>query len=169
VKPQISEDGSVKLQVFQEVSSVDAATTSSPQGPTTDKRSIETNVMVDDGAIIVLGGLLTDEFSGAQQRVPFFGDIPVIGNLFKGEARGRRKRNLMVFLRPVVVRDAISTETLSQDRYDFMRKAQQFGQPVPNVMVPINEAPVMPPLPESKRETILPNTAPAPQPAQPAQ
>ena len=167
VKPQISEDGSVKLQVFQEVSSVDPATVNSPNGPTTNKRSIETNVVVEDGAIVVLGGLLTDEYSGGQEKVPFLGDIPVLGNLFKGEARTRKKSNLMVFLRPVVVRDASSTESLSQDRYDFMRSAQQLGQPIPSLMVPINQAPVLPPLPESKRESILPAPAPM-QPAQPA-
>ena len=162
VKPQISEDGSVKLQVFQEVSSVDPATVNSPNGPTTNKRSIETNVVVEDGAIVVLGGLLTDEYSGGQEKVPFLGDVPFFGNLFKGEARTRKKSNLMVFLRPVVVRDAVSTESLSQDRYDFMRNAQQLGQPIPNAMVPINQGPVLPPLPESRRETIVPNFLPPP-------
>ena len=169
VKPQISEDGSVKLQVFQETSSVDPATVSSPNGPTTNKRLIETNVVVEDGAIIVLGGLLTDEYSGGQEKVPLLGDIPLFGNLFKGESRSRKKSNLMVFLRPVVVRDASSTETLSQDRYDFMRNAQQLGQPIPNVMVPINQGPVLPALPESKRESIVPTPVPAPMPAVPAQ
>ena len=160
VKPQISEDGSVKLQVFQETSSVDPATINSPNGPTTNKRSFETNVVVEDGAIVVLGGLLTDEYSGGQEKVPLLGDIPVLGNLFKGESRSRKKSNLMVFLRPVVVRDASSTETLSQDRYDFMRGAQQSGQPVPNILVPINQGPVLPALPDSKRETIVPNFVP---------
>ena len=160
VKPQISEDGSVKLTVFQEVSSVDPATVNSPNGPTTNKRSIESNVVVEDGAIVVLGGLLTDEYSGGQEKVPVLGDVPFFGNLFKGQARTRKKSNLMVFLRPVVVRDASSTERLSQDRYDFMRSAQQDGQPLPNVMLPINQAPVLPALPVSKRETILPNTVP---------
>ena len=161
VKPQISEDGSVKLTVFQEVSSVDPATINSPNGPTTNKRSIESNVVVEDGAIVVLGGLLTDEYSGGQEKIPVLGDVPLLGNLFKGQARTRKKSNLMVFLRPVVVRDAASTERLSQDRYDFMRSAQQDGQPIPNVMVPINQAPVLPALPDSKRETILPNAMPA--------
>ena len=165
VKPQISEDGNVKLQVYQEVSSVDPATVNSSNGPTTNKRSIETNVVVEDGAIVVLGGLLTDEYAGGQEKVPGLGDVPLFGNLFKGESRSRKKSNLMVFLRPVVVRDASSTESLSQDRYDFIRNAQQSAQPVPNVMVPINSAPVLPPLPESKRETIAPKlgqTLPAP-------
>lgn len=152
VKPQISEDGSVKLQVFQEVSSIDPSTLTNVNGPTTNKRSIESNVVVEDGAIVVLGGLLTDEYSGGLEKVPGLGDLPLFGNLFKGEARKRKKTNLMVFLRPVVVRDAASTDTLSLDRYDMMRGAQKQGQPIPSVMVPINTAPVLPPqLPLSAR------------------
>ena len=145
IKPQISEDGSVKLQVFQEVSSIDPATVNSPNGPTTNKRSIESNVVVENGAIVVLGGLLTDEYSGGQEKIPILGDIPIFGNLFKGQARTRKKSNLMVFLRPVVVRDAASTESLSLDRYDLMREVQKEGQPVPSGVVRINEAPVLPP------------------------
>ena len=114
-------------------------------------------MVVEDGAIVELGGLLTDEFSGGEEKVPILGDVPIFGNLFKGQSRTRKKSNLMVFLRPVVVRDASSTERLSQDRYDFMRSAQQQGQPIPNVMVPINSAPVLPPLRDSRRETVLPN------------
>ena len=167
VKPQISEDGSVKLQVFQEVSSVDPATVNSPNGPTTNKRSIETSVVVEDGAIVVLGGLLSDEYSAGQEKVPLLGDLPFFGNLFKGEARSRKKSNLMVFLRPVVVRDASSTESLSQDRYDFMRSAQQLGQPIPSVTVPINQGPLLPPLRDSRREVIVPDIARPLQPLQP--
>ena len=163
VKPQISEDGSVKLQVFQEVSSVDPATVNSPNGPTTNKRSIESNVVVEDGAIVVLGGLLTDEYSGGQEKVPGLGDVPIFGNLFKGESRSRKKSNLMVFLRPVVVRDATATDNLSMDRYEFMRGAQKEGQPVPNVMVPITGAAVLPP-----RPPYAPGAAPAILPAVPS-
>ena len=162
VKPQISEDGSVKLQVFQEVSSVDPATVNSPNGPTTNKRSIESNVVVEDGAIVVLGGLLTDEYSGGQEKVPGLGDVPIFGNLFKGEARTRKKSNLMVFLRPVVVRDATATDNLSMDRYEFMRGAQKEGQPAPNAMVPINGAAILPP-----RPSYAPGAAPAMLPALP--
>ncbi len=144
VKPQISEDGTVKLQVFQEVSSVDPATVNSANGPTTNKRSIESNVVVEDGAIVVLGGLLTDEYSGGQEKVPGLGDIPLFGNLFKGESRTRRKSNLMVFLRPVVVRDAAATDSLSLDRYDLMRAGMKEAQPEPSLLVPINEGPQLP-------------------------
>ncbi|WP_309679305.1 type II secretion system secretin GspD [Polaromonas sp.] len=146
VKPQISENGTVKLQIFQEVSSVQASSINSSTGLITNKRSIESNVLVEDGAIVVLGGLLQDEYSGNQEKVPGLGDIPFFGNLFKAETRSRKKTNLMVFLRPVVVRDASATESLSMDRYDLMRNAQKDAQPASSVMVPVNEAPVMPPL-----------------------
>ena len=168
VKPQISEDGSVKLQVYQEVSSIDPATTTAANGPTTNKRSIESNVVVADGAIVVLGGLLTDEYAGGQEKVPLLGDVPLLGNLFKGEKRTRSKRNLMVFLRPVVVRDAVATDNLSLDRYDLMRATQKDAQPAPNVLVPISSGPVLPPQlvpapgsPQIKQPFMAPITAPA--------
>jgi general secretion pathway protein D len=144
VKPQISENGTVKLQIFQEVSSVDPASVNSVSGLITNKRSIESSVLVDDGAIVVLGGLLSDEYSGNQQKVPVLGDVPVFGNLFKSETRTRTKKNLMVFLRPVVVRDAVQTDMLSLDRYDLMRGKQEGAQPPSSITVPINAAPVLP-------------------------
>ena len=145
VKPQISENGTVRLQIFQEVSSVQASSVNSASGLITNKRSIESNVVVDDGGIIVLGGLLSDEFSGNQEKVPGLGDVPLFGNLFKSEARTRKKTNLMVFLRPMVVRDAQQTDALSLDRYEFMRAGQKEAQPTPSAPLGINEAPVMPP------------------------
>jgi general secretion pathway protein D len=145
VKPQISENGTVKLQIFQEVSSVQASSINSATGLITNKRSIESNVLVDDGAIVVLGGLLSDEYSGNQEKVPVVGDIPLFGNLFKSEARSRKKTNLMVFLRPVVVRDSQSADALSMDRYDLMRLQQISAQPVPSSAVPVNEAPMLTP------------------------
>ena len=150
VKPQISENGTVKLTIFQEVSSVQASSVNSATGLITNKRSIESNVLVQDGAIVVLGGLLSDEYSGNQEKVPGLGDIPFFGNLFKSEARSRKKTNLMVFLRPVVVRDAASSDALSLDRYELMRGAQQQAQPVQSTMVPVNEAPVLPAAPAKK-------------------
>jgi general secretion pathway protein D len=144
VKPQISENGTVKLGIYQEVSSVVASTVNSTTGPSTNKRSIESNVLVQDGQIVVLGGLLQDEYSGNVEQVPGLGNIPVIGNLFKSQSRGRKKTNLMVFLRPVVVRDARQTEALAQDRYDMMRTLQQQAQPEPSRILGINEAPVLP-------------------------
>jgi general secretion pathway protein D len=147
VKPQISENGTVKLAIYQEVSNVLASSVNAPNGPTTNKRTIESNVLVEDGAIVVLGGLLQDEYSGNEEKVPGLGDVPLFGNLFKSEARTRKKTNLMVFLRPVVVRDAQATGQLSLDRYDVMRAGLQAAQPVPSSLVPINEAPLLPPAP----------------------
>ena len=147
VKPQISENGTVKLTIYQEVSSVLASTVNAANGPTTNKRTIESNVLVDDGNIVVLGGLLQDEYSGNQEKVPGLGDVPLFGNLFKSEARTRKKTNLMVFLRPVVVRDAKDSDRLSLDRYDLMRSGLKDNQPVPSILVPINESPTLPPPP----------------------
>jgi general secretion pathway protein D len=146
VKPQISENGTVKLQIFQEVSSVQASSLNSAGGIITNKRSIESNVLVDDGAIVVLGGLLQDEYSGNQEKVPGVGDLPFFGNLFKAETRSRKKTNLMVFLRPVVIRDASQSDELSIDRYDLMRLKQQAAQPPESVLVPVNSGPVLPAL-----------------------
>lgn len=144
VKPQISENGTVKLEIFQEVSSVQASSINSTTGLITNKRSIQTNVLVEDGGIVVLGGLLQDEYSNNQEKVPLLGDIPVLGNLFKTESRGRKKTNLMVFLRPVVIRDAAATEQLSLDRYDLMRASQTSAQPPFNIVLPINDSAVLP-------------------------
>jgi general secretion pathway protein D len=93
----------------------------------------------------VLGGLLQDEFSGNQDKVPGLGDVPLLGNLFKSESRARKKTNLMIFLRPVILRDANATQTLSLDRYDLMRGAQKAAQPEPSQVLRINEAPVLQP------------------------
>lgn len=166
VKPQISENGTVKMQIFQEVSSVQASSINSATGLITNKRSIESNVLVEDGGIVVLGGLLQDEYSGNQEKVPGVGDVPLLGNLFKTETRSRKKTNLMVFLRPVVVRDASQTEALSLDRYDLMRGKQETAQPVPSVIVPVNEAPVLPAPVRTAPATPVP--APLGQPASPA-
>jgi len=147
VKPQISENGTVKLTIYQEVSTIQASTINSANGPTTNKRSIESNVLVADGSIVVLGGLLQDEYSGNQEKVPGLGDLPLFGNLFKSETRSRKKTNLMVFLRPVVVRDAAATDSLSLDRYELMRASQQSVQPVSSGAVPVNEAAILPAAP----------------------
>ena len=144
VRPQISENGTVRLSISQEVSSVQASTVGAANGPTTNKRSIDTNVLVNDGSIVVLGGLLQDEYAGNEEKVPGLGDIPILGALFRSETRSRKKTNLMVFIRPVVMRDASSADALTMDRYDLMRGKQQLAQPEPSVAVPINEAPVLP-------------------------
>ena len=166
VRPQISENGTVKMQIFQEVSSVDQTSVNSTTGLITNKRSIESNVAVDDGNIVVLGGLLQDEYSGSKQQVPGLGDVPILGNLFKAETRSRNKTNLMIFLRPVVVRDEQQANELSLDRYDLMRLKQEAAQPVPSTVVPINAGPIAP-LP-SPRMPAGASSAPSPTPQSPS-
>ncbi len=150
VRPQINENGTVKLVIYQETSAVKAGTETAANGPTTSKRTIESTVLVDDGGIVVIGGLLQDQYSGNQDKVPGLGDLPVFGNLFKTDSRSRNKTNLMVFLRPVVVRDSQTSERLSMDRYELMRSGMQAMQPMPSSLAPINETPVLPALPAAR-------------------
>ena len=147
VKPQISANGTVKLTIYQEVSAVDSSSASSANGPTTNKRTIESNVLVDDGSVVVLGGLLQDNFTGSTDKIPGLGDVPFFGSLFKSNSRTRKKSNLMVFLRPVVVRDAASSDRLSMERYEQMLGGMKDAQPVPSQTTPINEGPLLPALP----------------------
>jgi len=146
VKPQISETGSVKLVIFQEVSSIDATT--SAAGLVTNKRSIESSVIVEDGSIVVLGGLLSDTYSNTRGQVPGLSDLPLIGNLFKNESRNRTKTNLVVFLRPVVLRDAKSTEILSNGRYLGMMNEERSLDAKPlnaeSFVLPANAGPSLP-------------------------
>ena len=129
VKPQISEDGTVKMQIFQEVSRLDPGSVNSAAGLITQKRSIESNVLVDDGSIVVLGGLLQDDAGQGDQKIPGLGDVPFFGNLFKAESKSRRKTNLMIFLRPVVLRSATDVEKFSTNKYNVIRDQQLQQQP----------------------------------------
>jgi len=153
IKPQIGEDGAVRMTIFQESSSLSeqVAPGTSNAGPSTNKRSIESTVVVDDGQIIVLGGLIEDRYSENNSKVPLLGDVPGLGMLFRSESRTKTRTNLMVFLRPVIMRDGEVSNRLSLDRYDIIRLRQQAAQPRPSVLVPINEAPVLPPLPAVER------------------
>ena len=164
VRPQISENGTVKMAIYQEISKIDRSTLSNATGPTTSKRAVESNVVVDDGSIIVIGGLLEDTYSQGEDKVPLMGDLPVVGNLFKSENRSRRKTNLMIFLRPIVVRDNATNDALVVDRYDAIRALQQNTQPAPSLMMgTVSGAPVLPPLPAPAAK---PATPAAPQPQQ---
>jgi len=130
IRPQISEGGTVKLSLYQEVSSIDPSSSLLSSGNIiTRKRALETSVLVDDGQIIVLGGLLEDTVDDSTSSVPLLGDIPILGNLFKYQSRSRQKTNLMVFLRPHIVRTAQDGASLTLDRYNYMRAAQA-GLPV---------------------------------------
>ena len=146
VRPQVAEGGSIKLGIFQEVSSVDQSTLASTSGVTTNKRSVESTVLVDDGQIIVLGGLIQDNVQTVQDKVPLLGDIPLLGNLFRYESRNRTKTILMVFLRPVVLRDAQASASLTGDRYEYIRNEQLQTQSGANLLLPQLDAPTLPPL-----------------------
>jgi general secretion pathway protein D len=177
IKSQIGEGGTIRLLIYQENSTVVPASRLSPQGITTDKSAIETTVVVDDGQIMVLGGLLKDEFGGNVQQVPWLGDLPIVGGLFRYDNRTRTKSNLMVFLRPMIIRNQEDSNALALDRYDLIRAAQQGpgGQPVQRPIMPVNDAPVAPaapvPLPGTpfRNGTVPPPLSwPEPLPARPA-
>ena len=121
VKPQISEGGTIRLQIYQEASAVVGSTESAAAGNSvTTKRSIESMVLVDDGAILALGGLVEDSYTGGEEKVPLLGDLPIAGNLFRYDSRKRSKTNLVVFLRPVILRDRESYAALTNSRYDYV-------------------------------------------------
>lgn len=154
IRPQISEGGTVKLALYQEVSNIDENASASTSGIVTRKRSLETNVLIDDGQIIVLGGLLEDQVSNSTVSVPILGSIPFIGNLFRYDKRTRTKTNLMVFLRPHIVRDARDSASLTLDRYNFMRAAQN-GMPLESRwLTPDASRPLLPAL-ERNDEGLL--------------
>ena len=127
IRPQIGTNGTIRMAIYQESSSVasTAATGTESAGPTTNKRAIETNVVVDDGKIIVLGGLIEDSYSVDREAVPLLEKIPYLGALFRNLSRTRKRTNLLVFLRPVIMRDSATASALTLDRYDDIRANQQ--------------------------------------------
>jgi general secretion pathway protein D len=147
IRPQVAEGRSVKLRVFQEVSSVQDTTNAA--GIITNKRSIESTVMVEDGEIVVLGGLMQDDVKNVVDKVPGLGDIPGLGMLFRYDSRRRTKTNLMVFLRPVVLLDPSSAGPLTRDRYEYIRNEQGRVVVPPHLLLPDMQAPRLPPLPGS--------------------
>lgn len=123
VTPHVNEGDAVRLEIKQEVSSL-AANTAGAADIVTNKREISTSVLVSDGQTLVLGGLISDEVRNNVSKVPALGDIPVVGNLFRYRSSQRVKRNLMVFLRPVILRDVASENTVSNDKYTYIRARQ---------------------------------------------
>ncbi len=118
--PQISEGGLVKMKILQEVSSVEETSRNNPAGLTTNKRAIETTVTVDDGSIVAIGGLIQESVSDGENKVPLLGDLPVLGWLFKYQQKQRKKTNLMVFLKPTILRDDAAARNVAGDRYDYV-------------------------------------------------
>jgi general secretion pathway protein D len=148
VRPQISQGGTVRMTIYQETSAITDAT--NPAGLITSKRSLDTNVLVDDGQIIVLGGLIDDNIQDSIEKVPGLGDIPIIGNLFKYKTRSHVKTNLMVFLRPTVIRNNEQSVNLAGDRYDFIRNAEINGMPERTIVLPNMDGPQLPPLQDGR-------------------
>jgi general secretion pathway protein D len=180
VTPHINEGNSVQLKIEQEDSSPGAKITDSAD-ISTNKRSIKTTVLIEDGGIIVLGGLISDSVTESEDRVPGLGAIPLIGNLFKSRSGSRQKKNLLVFIRPKIMRDADATESVSEASYNQLRREQQNlnhgkitllpGQKQPAVpSIPSGIAlPPPPPASDTNAQGALPLTIPPPQPQAPAQ
>jgi general secretion pathway protein D len=144
VKPQVSEGGTVRLQIYQEASAVRDAT--NPAGPVTDKRAIESTVLIDDGQIVALGGLVQDEVRSGIEKVPVLGDIPLLGLLFRYETRKQAKTNLTVFLRPVVLRDGVAHNEASAQRYRQLIGEQKQTKPPAHPVLPEYPTPELPSL-----------------------
>jgi general secretion pathway protein D len=147
------------MTILQESSSV--ASTSSSSGPTTNKRSIESTVVVGDGKIIVLGGLIENSYESEANQIPGLGRLPYIGALFRSLARTRKKTNLVVFLRPLVMRDEAATDELSLDRYDYIRARQRELPLDVHQVLPDNDAPALSPASEHERGVEPPVVKPS--------
>jgi general secretion pathway protein D len=147
VKPQISQGGTVMLKISEEVSKLQPST--NPTLAATDKRSLDTSVLVNDGQIIVLGGLIEDEVDNTEDRVPLLGDIPLLGRLFRYNTREHKKTNLMIFLRPVIIRNAADAAAVTNPRYDYILGKQKGSGPGHDVILPDMPPPTLDELPKS--------------------
>jgi general secretion pathway protein D len=157
VTPHINEGNSVQLKIEQEDSSPGAKLTDSAD-ISTNKRSIKTTVLIEDGGIIVLGGLISDTVTETEDRVPGLGAIPLIGNLFKSRSSSRQKKNLLVFIRPKIMRNADDTEGVSEASYNDVRRSQQNLNHGKIMLLPGQKQPAVPPIPSG---IALPAAPPA--------
>ncbi|MBB5462090.1 type II secretion system secretin GspD [Paraburkholderia sp. Cpub6] len=149
VKPQITDGGILKLQLYTEDSAIVNGTNNAatnPAGPEFTKRSIQSTVLCDNGEIIVLGGLMQDNYQVSNSKVPLLGDIPWLGQLFRSEQKTRDKTNLMVFLRPVILADHDTTQAVTANRYDYIQGVQGAYRSDNNIMRDRDD-PVVPPMP----------------------
>jgi general secretion pathway protein D len=147
ITPHINEGNAVQLKIEQEDSSPGAKLANSAD-ISTNKRSIKTTVLIEDGGVIVLGGLMSDQVSEAEDRVPGLGAIPLIGNLFKSRSGSRLKKNLMVFIRPKILRDDAQTTTVSENAYTDVRQQQKDLHKGGKIMLlPGQKQPLIPTLP----------------------
>ena len=152
VTPQINEGTAVQLKIEQEVSSVSGATS---VDISINKRSISNTVLADDGSMVILGGLIDENVQESVQKVPLLGDIPVLGHLFKSTSSTKQKRNLLVFIRPTILRDSESMNQLSHGKYNFIR-GEQVKRKDDGINLMPNETP--PVLPEWNDALVLPPT-----------
>ena len=141
----------MRLDIEQELSRVIPSTAPSGAGSVgavdliTNVRSLRTTVLVEDGEMLVLGGLLDDDVTQSQQKVPVLGDIPVLGHLFRFDSTGKRKRNLLIFLRPLILRDAVASK-VSGTKYNYLRVEQLKERSAGIRLMPNDTAPLLPPL-----------------------
>jgi general secretion pathway protein D len=161
VRPQISETGIVKMQIFQEVSSIQNQDFAS--GIILNKRNIESNVVVDDGQIVVIGGLMEDSYVDGSSGVPFLKDIPILGALFRYDSKERIKTNLMVFLRPYILRDKDQEADITANRFEFMKARQEQFKQAP-MLLPKEDLPKLDdyrnPLVQPGNPPVAPGTNP---------
>lgn len=155
VRPQITKGGVIKLQIYSEDSSVDPTSVNNPGGVTIIKRSVQSTVLTDDGEIIVLGGLIQDNYSDGNNKVPFLGDLPLIGSLFRAENKNRTKTNVMVFLRPVILHDGETTASISGSRYDQLQQ-QMSDYRSDNRIERDRDSPALPPRPPGPEQGVAP-------------
>jgi general secretion pathway protein D len=177
VTPHINEGNSVQLKIEQEDSSPGAKLTDSAD-ISTNKRSIKTTVLIEDGGVIVLGGLMSDTVTESEDRVPGLGAIPLLGNLFKSRSGSHQKKNLLVFIRPSIMRDAEATESKSEAKYNEVRQDERSlhkghitllpgeKQPLIPVVPPGAGVPAPPPA-DANAQGATPNAPPRPTPAPP--
>ena len=128
-RPQVNSSGTVKLNLRLEVSSIAGPVSSDNSDLILNKREIETTLTVDEGQIAVMGGLLSDEERRTIEKIPLLGDIPLLGNLFKSKAKSRNKTNLMIFIRPTILRSAADSRKLAEQRYGYLRLQQGLQSP----------------------------------------
>ncbi len=189
VKPQITEGGTVRLLVYQEVSRIDPVL-STAQNVVLSKRVLESSVVIDDSQIVVLGGLIDDQLNAGSDSVPLLGQIPIAGALFRYDARHRTKTNLLVFIKPTVLRTTAEGRSLTSERYDFLMGEQLRTEPpdrlfwrdptqpmlppegvmpgTPQSVAPVVSPPLVPPPPgPGTAPSLAPPSPPGPAPAKP--
>ncbi len=148
VKPQITPDNTINLEIDQQDNSLDPEARSGPENPTIDTSKINTSVLVNSGDILVLGGLISNDNKEIQNKIPVLGDIPILGYLFRYKNHDIEKKNLMVFIRPVILHTRRQTIEETRQRYDYMRYQEQRKRAGLNV--DMDDEPVLPPVDKEK-------------------